>query len=315
MNFAPGIPEYIARAEALFPAKLETASLAEKRAGYTALCQAFDGPRPVEIEVSNLAAPGPAGEVPLRLYRPHAPLPVPMLLFMHGGGFVVGGLDSHDGICADLAHGLKAAVLAVDYRLVPEHRSPAPEDDCWMALLHAVGRSSELGIDPERIVVGGDSAGGNLAAGLCLRARVEGSPRLAGQALIYPCLGLEVAAPERFQTGDAPGITRAGMIAYRKLQLGEAWEDADPVSVPLLAKGFEGLPPAYVIAMEFDPLRDDAEVYAERLGKDGVACDFTVWPGLIHGSLRARHSCPAAGAAFAHIVAGTRALMDREPNV
>ncbi len=314
---APGIPEFLARVEAAWPAEKAggkaALTVAEMRARYEAVCRAFDPGRPAGMTVEELTAEaeGPGEErlaVPLRLYRPAGLERPPLLLYCHGGGWVVGGLDSHDSVVAELAEGAGCAAVAVDYRLAPEHRWPAQLDDAWTALTWLVREADALGLDAGRLIVAGDSAGGQLAAALALRARDAGGPALAGQVLIYPALGLEVAEPDRTPAPDGPGLTRAEMTAYRLALRGEA-PPRDALADPLLADELAGLPPAVVVAAEFDPLRDDATAYAERLAAAGVAVEQRCFEGLIHGCLRARHMSPQAAELFAMAVAGTRRLL------
>lgn len=313
-DLAPGIPEFLAGVEAAYPAAGPAGlSVAEQRARYEAICRAFDAGRPAGLTVEDLAAGQPAAgaggrAVPVRLYRPAGEGPWPILLYCHGGGWVVGSLDSHDSVVAELAAGAGCAAVAVDYRLAPEHRWPAQLEDAWTALTWLAGAAGRLGLDAGRIVVAGDSAGGQLAAALALKSRAEGAPRLAGQLLIYPALGLHAAEPERPPAPDGPGLTGADMAAYRLALFGGP-EPADPLAHPLLARDLAGLPPAVVLAAALDPLRDDAAVYAERLAAAGVAVEHRCVAGLIHGCLRARHLSPAAAGLFAAAVQGAARLL------
>ena len=218
------------------------------------------------------------------------------------GGFVVGGLDSHDDICAELADGSGLGVIAVDYRLAPEHRFPAAFDDCW-AVLEALSRDA-FGFDPGRIVVAGDSAGGNLAAGLAMRARDLGGPHLAGQVLIYPGLGGDRTRGSYLEQAHAPGLTTADVQYYKSVYVGPP-DDPNHQSKfasPLNETNYAGLPPAFLVAAHWDPLRDDCVAYAARLNAAGVAAHVRHEPLLVHAFLRARHMSPAAAASFAAIV-------------
>lgn len=307
-DLAPGIPEFLERVEAAWPARPGPLSVAEQRDRYEAVCRAFDSGRPPGLSVEALAAPAGGHAVPLRLYRPTGIERPPVLLYCHGGGWVVGGLDSHDAAVAELAAGAGCAALAVDYRLAPEHRWPAQLDDAWTALTWLVAEAASLGLDTDRLAVAGDSAGGQLAAALALRARETGGPPLAGQVLIYPALGLHLAEPERPPAPDGPGLTAADMAAYRQALFGGP-EPLDALAHPLLAGDFAGLPPAVLVTAEHDPLRDDAKLYAERLRAAGVPVEHRQVAGLVHGCLRARHISPAAGELFRVAVEGARRLL------
>ncbi|SMF82583.1 acetyl esterase [Tistlia consotensis] len=306
-DLAPGIREFLARSEAAYPLNATELSLAEQRACYDALCRSFAEDRPAGVSVEELSAPAGGRAVPLRLYRPAGVERPPVLLYCHGGGWVLGGLDSHDAVVAELVAGAGCAAVSVDYRLAPEHRWPAQIDDAWTALTWLADAAESLGLDGGRIAVAGDSAGGQLAAALALKARAAAAPRLVGQVLIYPALGLEFAEPQRAPAPDGPGLTHADMAAYH-LQLFGATVPRDALAHPLLAGDLANLPPAVIVAAEYDPLRDDAAVYAERLAAAGVPVEHRCFAGLIHGCLRARHMSPAAGAMFAQLVAGTRRL-------
>jgi acetyl esterase len=301
MTIESDILRFVELSDAAFPPHFATLPLDEQRACYDALCRTFAGARPAGLAVEELRAPGPGGPVPLRLYRPEGAARPGVLLYFHGGGYVFGGLDSHDGVCADLAAGSGCAVLAVDYRLAPEHRFPAAVEDAEAALAFLAAEAASLGLDAGRLAVGGDSAGGNLAAGLAFRARDAGGPELRGLLLIYPDLGLPFDVPKRCRTPDAPGLTRADMRHYHAAWLG-ADHTRDPRAAPLLQRDYAELPPAFVQAVEYDPLRDDAEVFAERLQAAGSPVRLDLQPGLIHGYLRARGMSRAARRGFETLV-------------
>ncbi|WP_448106026.1 alpha/beta hydrolase [Pseudomonas azerbaijanoccidentalis] len=259
-------------------------SLSGLRQAYSEMCRAFTPPRPAELYVVDFELAG----VAVRSYQPPASSStdaVPCIVYLHGGGWVVGDLDSHDFICAELASTLGALVIAVDYRLAPEHPFPAAFDDClsvWRAL-----RTGPFRIDPERTLVAGDSAGGNLAAALCLALRDAGEPLPAAQVLIYPGLGGDQRLASRSECVDAPLLSSSDVDCYHALYLrGTAKPGA--YAMPLLAADFSGLPPAWIAVAQFDPLRDDGVLYAERLNAAGVTATLYYGNGLIHGCLRAR---------------------------
>lgn len=256
------------------------------REAYSRMCRAFTPARPAGLEVAELCL----AQVPIRAYYPAAPMPAsgwPCLLYLHGGGWVVGDLDSHDFITAHLAAQLQVLVIAVDYRLAPEHPFPAAFHDClavWRALQEPDG---PFRLDAERQAVIGDSAGGNLAAALCLALRDAGEPLPAAQVLLYPGLGGAASLPSRSQCADAPLLSTRDLDCYHALYL-PGPDHASPYARPLLAEDFSGLPGAFIALAQFDPLRDDGDRYHQRLSAAEV--DSTLYPGtgLVHGCLRAR---------------------------
>ncbi|OYQ17604.1 lipase [Pseudomonas mandelii] len=259
-------------------------SLHGLRQAYSAMCRAFTPPRPAGLYVVDFELAG----VPVRSYQPPvAPATggVPCIVYLHGGGWVVGDLDSHDFICAELASTLGVLVIAVDYRLAPEHPFPAAFNDClsvWRAL-----RTGPFRLDPERTLVAGDSAGGNLAAALCLALRDAGEPLPAAQVLIYPGLGGNQPLPSRSECIDAPLLASSDVDCYHALYL-RSTRQPGAYAMPLLAGHFGGLPPALIAVAQFDPLRDDGMLYAEQLQAAGVTATLYYGEGLVHGCLRAR---------------------------
>jgi acetyl esterase len=240
------------------------------------------GGTPEEVgAVSDRTVPGPAGEIPVRVYTPReGTAPHPIVMFFHGGGFVIGDLDTHDQVCRSLANGSRAMVVAVDYRLAPEHPYPAAPDDCWAATTWVAEHGAELGGDPTRMAVAGDSAGGNLAAVVAQQARDSGGPPLKSQVLIYPATDLSMLHPSITENGEGYLLTKEGMEWF----MGHYAPDVDHVRCsPLAAIDLSGLPPALVITAEFDPLRDEGEAYAEHLREAGVPVVLTRYDGMIHG--------------------------------
>jgi acetyl esterase len=244
-------------------------------------------PIPPEIgSVRNLVADGPQGQIPLRLYRPAgvpASTPLPVYVYFHGGGWVIGDLETHDVICRQLTAESGASVISVDYRLAPEHKFPAAADDAWAAMRWIVAHAAELGVDTGRLAVGGDSAGGNLAAVVALMARDAGGPRIALQVLIYPVtdLGAESKSYEDFAEGHM--LTRESMRWFSAHYLNGKEDAADWRASPIRAKSLAGLPPALIVTAGFDPLRDEGEAYAARLRDAGVTVDYVCFGGMIHG--------------------------------
>ncbi|MBX6372683.1 MAG: alpha/beta hydrolase [Acetobacteraceae bacterium] len=270
---------------------VEALSPDEARASYRAAREAVT-PEPVAVaEVRDLAAEGPYGSIPLRLYRPHGVAGtgggVPALVYFHGGGWVLGDLDSHDGVCRHLADRSGCVVIAVDYRLAPEHKFPAAVEDAFAATRWVAAHAQALGLDAARLAVAGDSAGGNLAAVVCLLARdaAEGGPRIAFQMLLYPATDFAMDTPSHRRFAEGHLLTRASMRWFRDHYLRTPADQEDWRASPLRAPSLAGLPPAYVLTASHDPLRDEGEHYAQRLIETGVP--VTVWrvPGQIHGFL------------------------------
>ncbi|MGW5645368.1 alpha/beta hydrolase [Saccharopolyspora sp. NPDC003752] len=236
--------------------------------------------------VDELTVPGRSGHLRARLYHPPGPAtaaPRPALVYLHGGGFVLGTLDGVDELCRAIAARSGWAVLSPEYRLAPEHPYPAALEDSFDALAWLRGSALELGIDPDLIAVGGDSAGGNLAAALCLKIRDLGLPRPASQVLAYPAVDDSFARPSWTEFADAPLLTSADARWLWEQYIGAARAEVGHHAVPMKATSLRGLPPALVLTAEVDPLRDDAEAYAERLRNDGVATTAIRYPGVFHG--------------------------------
>ncbi|GAA3654235.1 alpha/beta hydrolase [Nocardioides ginsengisoli] len=252
------------------------------------------------------------GTIGARVYRPHGPADVrrPLVLFLHGGGFVFCDLESHDGFCRQLAREVDAVVVSVDYRLAPEHRAPTAAEDGYAALLWASERHDELGTDPARVVVAGDSAGGNLAAVVALMARDRRGPELAGQALLGPVIDPGCDTPSYALYADGWFNTRANMEWYWDQYLGadRRLPDRPELVAPARAESHAGLPPAIVVVTAADPLRDEGEQYAARLAAAGVPVVTRIHPGLFHGTLTFM-SFRAGAAARELLYADLRALL------
>ena len=239
---------------------------------------------PDVASVVNRDMQGPAGSLPLRIYTPPGKGPFPLMVFFHGSGFVVCSLDTHDAMCRNLCVGAGCVVVSVDYRLAPEHKFPAAPEDCLAATRWVAANAGALNGDSSRIVVAGDSAGGNLAAVTALRVRDEGGPKLIGQLLIYPVTDYHTpGTPSMAENADGYGLTRKGMEWFWNHYLTGPSEAANPHACPMRAASLRGLPPALVITAEYDPLRDEAEYYGERLRKEGVQTEITRWDGMNHG--------------------------------
>src|SRR5580700_6485241 len=284
-------------------------SLADARAADLASIQASGGePEPV-TEVTDLTIAGPGGELPLRLYRPASGRPLPALLYFFGGGWVLGTIDTADGVSRSLANATGALVVVAGYRLAPEHRFPAAIDDCYAAARWVAEHSGEIGADPARLAVGGDSAGGNLAAGVALRARADG-PALAGQLLVYPNTD-QLADDQSMRAADDPFLFNHHSVAwYRQHYLASPGDAANPLASPLRAKSLAGLPPALVITAEYDPLRDQGEAYARRLADEGVPVELSRYPGMAHGFFTMAGTVEASLTAIAQAAGQLRIWFD-----
>jgi acetyl esterase len=238
------------------------------------------------------------GGVPARVYRPSAQRPLPTLVYFHGGGWVLGDVDVYDGTVRDLANASGCMVVSVDYRLAPEHKFPAAADDAFAATAWVAENAGEIGADPGRLAVGGDSAGGNLAAAVTLMARDRGGPKIAFQLLIYPVTDQSFETPSYHENAEGYGLTRKQMMWFSGHYLRGPADADDPLASPLRAESLRGLPPALVITAGYDPLRDEAEQYAVRLKAAGVEVQVERYPGLIHGFFGMTASIDAAGDAI-----------------
>ncbi|SPS01866.1 alpha/beta hydrolase [Cupriavidus taiwanensis] len=284
-------------------------------ADYRAALAAMPGFAPGDAVAAqqDLTLDGPAGPLQARLYRPHAPgegqdnMALPLVIYFHGGGFVLCGLDSHDNVCRSLAHRSGALVLSVDYRLAPEARFPAAADDAVAAVRWAAAHAAQLGADPSRLAVAGDSAGGNLAAVACQQLRGSGIA-LRHQLLLYPwldCSDAAAASASYRECAQGYFLSAAELDWYRAQYLATPADAGDVRASPLHQRDLRGLPPATIISAEFDPLRDQGEAYGEALQRAGGNAAVRRWPGQIHGfaSMQgvmdaASHALDAAAAAL-----------------
>ena len=263
---------------------IEAMSPAEARAQMEATAQSRKA-EPLSVDrVEERLIPGPASDIRLRLYWPNGTAPVPAVVYYHGGGHVIGSLDTHDLIARNLSAGVGALVASVDYRMGPEHKFPAAVDDSFAALKWVHAHGKELGADPDRIGVHGDSAGANLAAVVALMARDTGSPKLRLQSLVYPVADYRLAGGSYDQYAEGYGLlTRQSMVWFRNHYLRSPQDAEDWRASPIKASSFAGVAPAIVITAECDVLHDDGEGYAEALRRAGVPVEYKEYSGMIHG--------------------------------
>lgn len=282
MPLDPDLKSLMDRAPAM--AALETLSAPEARAIYAARAKP---PGPQVASVAEHIVDGPGGDLRLRIYTPSSnDGPHPLLVFFHGSGFVLCSLDTHDGLCRHLCMGSGYVVVSVDYRLAPDAPFPAGIEDCVFATRWAAAHAASLNASPDCVVVGGDSAGGNMAAVTALRLRDEGGPTLAGQLLIYPVTDFHTPGTVSYrENAEGYGLTRAGMIWFWQQYASDA-DATRPDAAPLRAQSLAGLPPALVHTAEFDVLRDEGEAYAARLAQEGVPVHAVRWDGMIHGFIQ-----------------------------
>ena len=273
----------------------------EARTEYARLC-ALGNPNAAPIgKTEHAEASGPAGPIPLRIYTPVAApnTGLPGLVYFHGGGFVLGDLESHDALCRLLANESGCRVVSVDYRLAPEHPFPAAVEDCFAALLWVEANSSAMGIDPNSIAVAGDSAGGNLAAVACLLAKQKGGPRIGFQLLIYPSTSFRHDSPSVLAFGSGYMLNQATIEWMVSHYIPKEADRGDMRLSPLAATDLKGLPPAYVVTAGFDPLHDEGAAYAQKLKAAGVPVVHVDYPSMIHGFFNMQGVLPLAGEAIA----------------
>ena len=251
------------------------------RKGHETETELFSGPGEAVAELTDITVPGPAGDVPARVYRPDRDGPLPVVAYFHGGGWAVGSIDSFDAVCRSLANASGAIVVNVGYRLAPEHRFPAALEDCVAVTRWLTGQAGELGGDPARVAVAGDSAGGGLAIGVARRLR----DAVRYQALIYPVCDAGLNTPSYREFAERYGLTAQGMQRYWNLYLDGA-DGNDPDASPLRASDLAGVAPAFVLTAEFDVLRDEGEALVEALRAAGVEVTHRRYDGTIHGFWR-----------------------------
>ena len=276
------VRELLERLERSDPRPRNAWSVAEARERYLRMRALAGEPKDVR-RVEDRTIPGPAGEIPIRLYASETGRNLPTLIYLHGGRFISGNLDTHDRVCRALAEESGCLIVAVDYRLAPEHRFPAAVEDAYCVATWAADYGNTAGIDAARIGVGGDSAGGNLAAALALHARDQGHPRLRCQCLIYPMLDATCGAETHRTFAAGYGAGSEDMKQGYREYVPEGLDLRTPLVSPLFAENLADLPPAFVLTAEYDCLRSEAEQYVERLRRAGVSVVSSRYDGAIHG--------------------------------
>jgi len=261
---------------------LHTLSVPEAREALAAMAAMQGDPEELHA-VADRRIPGPQGDIPVRIYHAGGTDPLPVLVYFHGGGWVLGSIATHDTVCRMLAKRAGCIVVSVDYRLAPEHKFPAAAEDAYAATRWVADNAARLGADPARVAIGGDSAGGNLTAVVALMARDRGGPPLVHQLLIYPVTDSACDTPSYRDNADGYLLTKDAMLWFWNHYTRGAADRANPYAAPLRAPSLAALPPALVITAEYDPLRDEGEAYAARLREARVAVTLTRYDGMIHG--------------------------------
>jgi acetyl esterase len=277
-----------------------------------ALYAGLTPPETVVVDrVEDRTIPGPGGEIPVRIYRPAGAEPKPAIVYYHGGGWVIGGLNTHDGGCRAFANAADAVVVSVDYRLAPEHPFPAPLDDAIAALTWVHDNAGELGVDVGHVAVAGDSAGGNLAAVVAQQVRDAGGPPICFQLLIYPVTDHEFESGSMNDNAEGYFLSRDAMRWFFGHYLNDPAEGADPRVSPVRASDLAGLPPAFVITAEFDPLRDQGVAYAAAMSDAGTMVTARTYDGMFHGFLSMVEYIDAGKVAFDDSVDALNAAFGR----
>lgn len=254
----------------------------ESRAGALKRRHHFGIPPIPVAKVEDRTVPGPDGDIPIQIYMPEAAGPLPVLVYYHGGGWVSGCIETHENACRALANQTPCVVVSVEYRRAPETKFPGPLEDCYAATAWVSEHAAELGADPARLAVGGDSAGGNLAAAVALAARERGGPKIAYQLLIYPVTDCNFETTSYREAAEGYGLTQDSMRYFWEMYTKDEADAANPLASVLRAD-LSGLPPAHLITAEYDPLRDEGDAYAAKLKAAGVEVDHVTYPGQIHG--------------------------------
>jgi acetyl esterase len=264
----------------MWPCPMERMEPAIARAHFDSI-PAAKGPLVEKVQDTVVAAEGRA--IPIRIYTPKGQSPFGALIYFHGGGWVVGSIENADGTARHLACGAGSVVISVGYRLAPEHKFPAAVEDGYAAACWTAAHAKNIDVNPDKIAIGGASAGGNLAAAIALVARDRGAPYFVHQSLIYPIIERNFETRSYAENAHGPFLTRAMMEWYWKLYVSNESDAQNPYAAPILAADLRGLPPAFIITAEYDPLRDEGRAYADRLREAEVPVVYANYEGMIHG--------------------------------
>ena len=285
MPLDPQAKSFLQTLDSLGVPPFEEVGPAEARRAAAASAELIGPPLPL-AEIRDMALPGPGGEIPVRIYRPTTDTPCPAMVYFHGGGWVLGDIVTHDRLCTEIVQGAQCTVISVDYRLAPEHEFPAAAEDSFAATQWVISHAEEIGVDGHRVAVGGDSAGGNLATVVCLMAKERGAEMPVYQVLVYPITDCDFTTASYEENAEGYLLTRATMRWFWDCYVNSNEDRRHPYASPNCAKDLSGLPPAHVITAEYDPLRDEAEIYAQRLTEAGVPVTLTRYDGMIHAFIR-----------------------------
>ncbi|MFJ4133069.1 alpha/beta hydrolase [Pseudomonas cyclaminis] len=289
MTYAPGIEEFVDRCNAVMPADFFTYAMEDQRRLYQSLVVEFPYELPPHVHWAEHSVTCGNTHLRFRLYEPSQSMSDGMVIYIRGGGFVMGSLDTHHSVAAEIASKSQIKVMAVDFRLAPEYPFPVALEDCYHALLYACAQADTLDIDRKKIILAGDSSGANMAVAVAMMARDRNGPALAGQALISPVLDFT-----RWRNGgdDAPLLTGGEMEFYTACYTPDPSTTSHPYVSPLISGDFSGLPKAYVMGAEKDSLAIDAQLYAQALQRQGIDVELVIEPGLVHAAIRARALSP-----------------------
>ncbi|MEO8538343.1 MAG: alpha/beta hydrolase [bacterium] len=278
------------------------------RAGAEMSFAAFNMPMPEGVAIADRTVPGPAGAIPVKVFTPQGTGPFPLLVFLHGGGWVIGSPTTHARLCSELSAGASCVVVSVDYRMAPEHPAPAPLDDCVAAIRYAVANASEFGADGSRFAIGGDSAGGNLTAAAALRLRDEGGPQAKLLLLLYGAYTGDNSLPSVIENGEGKILTKQAMEWFYGHYLSGGASTDDPYIAPI--KGdLKGLPAALLIVGSQDPLLDDSRMFAQALGKAGVPAKLSIYQDQVHVFLQLTAILDGAKKAMAESIDALKAAL------
>lgn len=300
MAIDPQVQAFLKELEQLHTPPFNKLTPEQARAIATASVATLEPPQPV-ARIENHQVLGHGGLVPIRIYVPKGPDPLPVFVYYHGGGWVLGDVDTHESLCTAIANAAGCIVVSVDYRLAPEHKFPAAVDDAYAATRWVADNAASFGGDPARLAVGGDSAGANLAAVVCLMARDRGMFQPVLQVLIYPVTDYSFHTPSYLENAEGYLLTREDMRWFWGHYLADAEDGDHPYASPLRASSLSGLPAALVITAEYDPLRDEGEAYAARLRTAGVPVTLSRYDGMIHAFIRLTNRFDKARAAVREV--------------